>query len=64
LQIAYFTFLHPSRVFNNVTVDVFLEVFCDLAPNIPMVVAICYHSSTYMANIQNKENKEQNFHIG
>jgi len=31
LQIATFSFLQPSRVFSNVTVDVFLEVACDLA---------------------------------
>jgi hypothetical protein len=45
-------------------VDVFLEVFRDLAPKILMIVAICYNSSTYRAKIQNKESKEQNFQFG
>jgi len=29
-----------------------------------MIVAICCHSSTYLVNIQNKENKKQNFPLG
>ena len=64
LQIATFSFLQPSRVFSNVTMDVFLEVVCDLATKILMIVAICCHSSTYLVNIQNKENKKQNFPLG
>jgi hypothetical protein len=53
-----------SRVSSNVTVDVFLEVVCDLSTKILMAVAMFSHSSTYLANIQNKENKEENLHPG
>jgi len=45
-------------------VDIFLEVFCDLVTKILMAVAICCHYSTYLANIQDNENKEQNFPLG
>jgi hypothetical protein len=45
-------------------VDIFLEVFCNLATKILMAVAICCHSSTYLANIQNNENKEQYLPFG
>jgi hypothetical protein len=44
--------------------DVFLEVVSDLATKILMAAAMFSHSSTYLVNIQNKENKEQNFHLG
>jgi hypothetical protein len=44
-------------------VDIFLEVFSDLATRILTVVALGNHSSPYVANIQNKESKVQNFQL-